>query len=153
MTQRSNNSHEHPQPNADLRVLAVSPDTADVLRIETKKVLMFNHEHFEDFLDFGPDAQYALSVIYRDALAVIDAVGWHPNPNANETIDIPLTLGHIDQLRRRRYDLGATNLDRLDDIPTGTPINPDLLTDINPDRLAAQTLDHLIGTYEMTFRP
>jgi hypothetical protein len=78
------------QPNADVRVLAVSPDTADVLRIETKKVLMFNHEYFEDFLD---------------------------------------------------------------DVPVGTPINPDLLAEITTDRLAAGALDRLIGTYEMTFRP
>jgi hypothetical protein len=141
------------QPNADVRVLAVSPDTANVLRVETKKVLMFNHEYFEDFLDFGPDAQYALSVIYCDAFAVIDAVGWERDPDATGTIDVPLTFGHIDQLRRRRWDLGATNIDRLDDIPTSTPINPDLLTEITTDRLAAQTLDHLIGTYDITFRP
>jgi hypothetical protein len=142
-----------PQPNADVRVLAMSPDTADVLRVETKKVLMFNHEYFEDFLDFGPDAQYALTVIYRDAFAVIDAVGWHPNPDQSETIDVPLTFGHIDQLRRRRWDLGATNIDRLDDIPVGTPIDPDLLAEITKDRLAAGALDRVIGTYEMTFRP
>jgi hypothetical protein len=144
-----------PQPNADVRVLAVSPDTADVLRVETKKVLMFNHEYFEDFLDFGPEAQYALSVIYRDAFAVIDTVGWDPNPDAEpgETIDVPLTFGHVDQLRRRRWDLGATNLDRLDDVPVGTPINPDLLAEITRDRLAAGALDRVIGTYEMTFRP
>jgi hypothetical protein len=141
------------QPNADVRVLAVSPDTADVLRVEAKKVLMFNHEYFEDFLDFGPEAQYALSKIYRDAFAVIDAVGWDRDPEAGETIDVPLTFGHIDQLRRRRWDLGATNIDRLDDVPVGTPIEPDLLAEITKDRLAAGALDRVIGTYEMTFRP
>jgi hypothetical protein len=143
-----------PQPNADVRVLAVSPDTADVLRVETKKVLMFNHEYFEDFLDFGPEAQYALSVIYRDAFAVIDAVGWERDPdNPNEAIDVPLTFGHIDQLRRRRWDLAATNIDRLDDVPVGTPIEPGLLAEITTDRIAAGALDRVIGTYEMTFRP
>jgi hypothetical protein len=34
--------------------ITVDPSTADVLRVETKKVLMFNHEPFEDFLDYVP---------------------------------------------------------------------------------------------------
>jgi hypothetical protein len=56
------------QRNADACTLVVSPGTADVLRLETKKVLMFGHDYFEDFLDFGPDAQYALATRYRDAI-------------------------------------------------------------------------------------
>jgi hypothetical protein len=60
-----------------------------------------------------------VSVIYRDAFAVLDALGWRPNPNATTTTTttttyVPLAAGHIDQLVRCRYDLGRTNLDRLD---------------------------------------
>ena len=36
---------------------------------------MFNHEPFEDFLDYVPAKQLALADIFRDATAVIDALG------------------------------------------------------------------------------
>ena len=56
--------------------ITVDPSTADVLRLEAKKVLMFNHEPFEDFLDYVPVKQLELADVYRDATAVIDALGW-----------------------------------------------------------------------------
>ncbi|HEX5922436.1 MAG TPA: hypothetical protein VFY45_01300 [Baekduia sp.] len=46
------------QGNSACRI-TVDPSTADVLRIEAKKVLMFNHEPFEDFLDYIPTKQLA----------------------------------------------------------------------------------------------
>ena len=61
--------------------IQVDPSTADVLRVEAKKVLMFNHEPFEDFLDYVPAKQLALADVYRDATAVIDAIGWDPDRN------------------------------------------------------------------------
>ena len=42
------------QGNSACRI-SVDPSTADVLRIEAKKVLMFNHDPFEDFLDYIPN--------------------------------------------------------------------------------------------------
>jgi hypothetical protein len=99
-------------------------------------------------LDFGPEAQHALSIIYRDAFAVTDALGWHPKPDATTT-DVPLTAGHIDQLRRCRYDLGMTNLDRLDDRDATT--DPDVIVEIDAEiranRTAAQHLDQLVSAY------
>ena len=65
------------QGNSACRI-SVDPVTADVLRIEAKKVLMFNHDPFEDFLDYVPAKQLALADVYRDATAVIDALGWDP---------------------------------------------------------------------------
>ena len=65
--------------------ITVDPSTADVLRIEAKKVLMFNHEPFEDFLDYVPAKQLALADIYRDATAVIDALGWDPDTARSAT--------------------------------------------------------------------
>ena len=41
------------QGNSACRI-TVDPSTADVLRIETKKVLMFNHDPFEDYLEYIP---------------------------------------------------------------------------------------------------
>ena len=62
-------------------LVSVDPSTADILRRQTLMVLEANHYYFEDILEFGPEAQHALSVIYRDAFAVLDAIGWRrPEP-------------------------------------------------------------------------
>ena len=128
----------------DARLIPVDPQLGDVLRTQTRAVLVFNHHYFDDLLAFGPAAQHALSIIYRDAF------GWHPNPNPNAAAtDVPLTAGHIDQLRRCRYDLGMTNLGRLDDRDATT--DPDVLAEIDGEirtnRNAAQSLDRLISAY------
>jgi hypothetical protein len=64
-----------PQGNSACPITVDRP-TADVCRLEAKKVLMFNHEPFEDYLDYLPCRQLALANIYRDATAAIDALGW-----------------------------------------------------------------------------
>jgi hypothetical protein len=92
-----------PQRN-DARVIAVDPQLGDILRTQTLAVLEFNHHHFEDLRDLDPKAQLALSVIFRDAFAILDALGWRPNPTATTTY-VPLTPGHIDQLTRCREGL------------------------------------------------
>jgi hypothetical protein len=82
-----------------------------------------------------------LSVIYRDAFAVLDAVGWSGSAGAAEPVAVPLTAGHVQQLWRRRRELGHTNIDRVGgggDIATMRPA-------IDATRVAAQVLDRLIG--------
>jgi hypothetical protein len=137
-----------PQPSR-VRVIAVDRETADVLRLEAKKVMVFNHELFEDFLEFGPEAQRALSMRFRDASDLIDVVGWNPDDDqgGTATFAVPLTDDLVEQLRHRRWDLAATNLDRLDAVSVHEPIPPDLLAEITIDRLAAGALDRLIGDY------
>src|ERR1700710_1118258 len=116
VTQGENNSMSAPQGRFGCRI-SVDPSTADVLRVEAKKVLMFNHEPFEDFLDYVPIKQLALADIYRDATAVIDALGWDPDTNPRpDSVEVPLTRGHVEQLHLRRCDLLDTNLDLLGDI-------------------------------------
>jgi hypothetical protein len=129
--------------------LAVDRPTADVLRLETKKVLMFGHEPFEDFLDYSPEAQHALAVRFQDAIDLITAIGWNPDaPDAKaNTYDIHLTDDLVKQLACRRLDLSATNTNRLDDHDDNEPIPHDLLAEITTDRNAATTLDRLIGNY------
>ena len=142
-----------PQPSR-ARMIAVDRETADVLRLEAKKVMVFNHELFEDFLEFGPEAQRALSMRFRAASDVIDIVGWDPDDVADtSTFEVPLTDDLVEQLRQRRWDLAATNLDRLDGVGASEPIPPDLLAEITVDRLAAGALDRLLGTYAMTIQP
>ena len=130
------------------RRITVDRETADVLRLEAKEVMVFNHELFEDFLEFGPEAQRALSMRFRDASDLIDVVSWDPNNVADRsTFEVPLTDDLVEQLRQRRWDLAATNLDRLDGVGANEPIPPDLLAEITIDRLAAGALDRLLGAY------
>jgi hypothetical protein len=134
-------------------LLTVEPFVAGVLREEAKKVLEFNHEHFEDLRELSPDAQHALSLRFTDAIAVINAVGWaatpHAGGDATEPVEVPLTDGFIEQLHHRRYDLGFTNLDRLGDLDDTNNEREaaKIRAEITADRLAAQALDGLFTTY------
>jgi hypothetical protein len=121
MTQGERDSMSAHQGNSACRI-SVDPSTADVLRIEAKKVLMFNHDPFEDFMDYVPTKQLALADVYRDATAVIDALGWDPEmvPHT-DSIEVPLTRGHVEHLHERRCDLLATNLERCPTPARGRP--------------------------------
>ncbi|WP_445150500.1 hypothetical protein [Baekduia sp. Peel2402] len=119
-------------------VVSVDPSTADVLRHQTLVVLEANHYYFEEILEFGPEAQHALSVIYRDAFAVLDAIGWR-RPEEPVTVDVPFTAGFIEQLHRRRYDLGHTNIDRVSQESWDQAV-------VDRDRDAAITLDRLLAS-------
>ncbi len=136
------------------RVITVDRETADVLRLEAKKVMDLGHELFEDFLLYGPEAQYVLAMRFCAATALITAVGWDPDKVDAEVeqFEVPLTDDLVEQLRHRRYDLARCNNDRLDGLPVDEPIDPDLLAEITVDRLAAQALDRLFGNYEAARR-
>jgi len=121
----------------DACMVSVDPSTADVLRHQTLVVLEANHYYFEDILEFGPEAQHALSVIYRDAFAVLDAIGWR-RPEEPVTVEVPFTAGFIEQLRRRRYDLGHINIDRVAQETWDRAV-------VDRDREAAITLDRLLA--------
>ena len=132
----------------DACVVTVDRQMAEVLRDQTLVVLEANHEYFEDLRAFGPRAQRALATIYRDAFAVLDALGWGmEEPEDPERIEVPMTAGHAEQLRRRRYELGRTNLDRFDvrDQTTSSKEIAELDAAITADRLAAQSLDRIVG--------
>ena len=136
-----------PQGSSGCRI-TVDPSTADVLRDEAKKVLMFNHEEFEDFLDYVPAKQLALADIFRDATAVIDALGWDPdrNPHA-ESVEVPLTRGHIEQLHHRRCDLLDTNLDLLTDIGADRHQNAIVMAEIHHNRRGVEALNRVFDAY------
>jgi hypothetical protein len=118
-------------------VVSVDPSTADVLRLQTLVVLEANHYYFEEILEFGPEAQHALSVVYRDAFAVLDAIGWR-RPEEPVTVDVPFTAGFVEQLHRRRFDLGHTNIDRVSEETWDREV-------VDRDREAAITLDRLLA--------
>jgi hypothetical protein len=131
--------------------IEVDPSTADVLRVEAKKVLMFNHEPFEDFLDYVPVKQLALADIFRDATAVIDALGWDPDICVpHRSVEVPLTRGHIEQLHKRRADLLDTNLDLLTDIGADNNTNAIVMSDIYANRHGVEALNRIFDAYTDT---
>lgn len=125
----------------DVCVVPVDREVGEVVRSQTIVVLEANHYYFERIEDFGPEAQYALSVIYRDAFAVLDALGWDPRVarDGDGVTGVPLTPGHVDQLRKRRFELGHRNIDRL--------AHDEPREDLERDRAAALTLDRLFGMW------
>jgi hypothetical protein len=112
---------------------------------------MFNHEPFEDFLDYIPTKQLALADIYRDATAVIDAIGWDPDTATHtERVEVPLTPGHIQQLHRRRCDLLDTNLDLLTDIGADNNTNAIVMSEIHANRHGVEALNRVFDAYTAT---
>ena len=138
--------------HAPITTLTVDRPTAAVLRIEAKKILMFGHEPFEDFLDLSPADQYSLAMRFQDAITLISTVGWDPrSPQAvANTYDIPLTDDLVKELAHRRLDLGATITDRLSDFEGDESLPADVLAELTDDRHAAATLDRIIGSYSAT---
>jgi hypothetical protein len=137
----------------DAAIVGVDPSTADVLRQQTLVVLEANHYFFEEILAFGPEAQLALSQIYRDAFAVLDVIGWRRPEEPPETGNVPITPGHAEQLFRRRYDLGHTNIDRLAtrDSESDPARREEIDAAIAANRQAAITLDRLIAHATVAF--
>jgi hypothetical protein len=131
--------------------ITVDRPTANVWRLEAKKVLMFNHEPFEHYLDYLPSRQLALADIFRDATAVIDAVGWDPDTtNQAESVEVPITTGHVQQLHKRRCDLLDTNLDLLTDIGADNHANAIVMAEIYANRRSTEALDRVLNAYSDT---
>ena len=131
--------------------ITVDPSVADVWRIEAKKVLMFNHEPFEDYLDYIPTRQLVLADVYRDATAVIDALGWDPDTTTHtDHVEVPLTAGHIQQLHTRRCDLLDTNLDLLGEIGADRHANAIVMAEIHHNRHGVEALNRIFDTYTNT---
>jgi hypothetical protein len=128
-------------------LITVDRLVADVWRVEAKKVLMFNHEPFEDFLDYVPAKQLALADIFRDATAVIDALGWDAEAVERESVEVPLTAGHVQQLHKRRCDLLDTNLDLLTDIGADKDDNAIVMSEIHANRRGVGALNHILDNY------
>jgi uncharacterized protein YcbX len=138
-----------PQRTRTRVLLTVDRTTADVLRLEAKKILMFNHELFENYLDLTTDAQYELAMRFQDATDLITTVGWAPDTTAAKagTSTVPITDDLIKQLAVRRVDLAGTNRDRLECVEDNETIPADLMAEITADRNAATELDRVIAAY------
>lgn len=132
------------------RVLTISPEHVEVLRSQSLLVLELNHEPLEDIRDLRPSALLELASIFRDAIGVLDTIGWL-NGKQPATVEVAITAGHIAQLERLRDDLANAILDRLDSRAELT--DPDDIAQANAaisaDRLIAHGLLQLIQAYTL----
>jgi hypothetical protein len=129
----------------DVRVVSVDRAVAEVIREQSLITLEANHHYFEDVAGFGAEAQRALARIYQEAFAVLDAIGWAPAEVAaaapDDEVRVPLTPGHVEQLRARRFELGHANIDRVEHTSDWT------VADLEPGREKAKALDRLFAEW------
>jgi hypothetical protein len=98
----------------DVRSVAVDPSLGEVLRQQTLLVLEANHAPFDDVRGLASAELLAVASIWRDAMAVLDTIGWLPTPGV-AMIDVALTSGHAAQLSRLRRDEALAIVDCLED--------------------------------------
>jgi hypothetical protein len=135
------------QRNA-VRVVTVDRAVAEVVREQSLVTLEANHHYFEEVEAFGAPARRALARIYREAFDVLDAIGWDPaegaaapGDDADDEVSVPLTPGHVEQLRARRFELGHANIDRVEHTTDWT------IADLEPRREQAKALDRLFAEW------
>jgi hypothetical protein len=131
----------------DVKTVLVDREAADVIREQSLVTLEANHHYFEEVAAFGAEARRALARIYRDAFATLDALGWGDargggaGAPGEAPVAVPLSAGHVEQLRARRFELGHANIDRVEHLAGWT------IADLEPDRRRAMALDRLFGAW------
>lgn len=126
----------------DVCVVPVDHAVAEVVREQSLITLEANHHYFEEVERFGAEARRALARIYREAFCVLDAIGWDAaEGGGGGEVEVPLTPGHVEQLRARRFELGHANIDRVEHTSGWT------VADLEPDRERAKALDRLFAAY------
>lgn len=135
------------QRNSTLTIL-IDRNDLDTIREQSLLTLEANHHYFEEVESFGAAARRALARIYREAFDVLDAIGWDaavgdggPAGAGGERVAVPLTAGHVEQLRARRFELGHANIDRVEHTTDWT------IADLEPNRQKAWALDRLFGAW------
>lgn len=133
------------QQRNDVHVVSVDHEVVDAIREQSLVTLEANHHYFEEVESFGAPARKALAKIYRDAFATLDAIGWDASDVAaapdGEEVRVPLTPGHVEQLRARRFELGHANIDRVEHTSDWT------IADLEPAREKAKALDRLFAEW------
>jgi hypothetical protein len=138
------------QRTGELTVL-IDRNDVDAVREQSLLTLEANHHYFEEIEAFGGEAREALAWIYRDAFAVLDALGWDAAAErpgavgagdaAGEHVAVPLTAGHVEQLWRRRFELGHANIDRVEHTSDWT------VADLEPNRQTAWALERVFDAF------
>ena len=104
---------------------------------------MFNHDPFEDYLDYVPAKQLALADVYRDATAVIDALGWDPEM-APHTDDFEVPLDPRPRRAAPQTPLRPPRPPTSTSSPTSAPTtttNAAVMSDIHANRHSVEALN------------
>jgi hypothetical protein len=76
---------------------------------------------------------------------------WDPATiTRTESIEVPLSTGHIEQLHKRRCDLLDTNLDLLGEISTDNRPYVTVMAEIHANRHATEALNRVFDAYSDT---
>jgi hypothetical protein len=100
-------------------VRLIDPGLRDLLRSQTLMILEFTHERWEEARDLPPSALLIVAVIFSDAFAVLDTIGWLAGEHDATPAEVPITHGHVAQLRWLRDDVAlsvVTNLEGRDEL-------------------------------------
>jgi len=92
--------------------VAIDVALGAILRDQTLLILELASGEFEDARDLPPSELLALATTFRDAIAVLDAVGWLPKQQT-DTVRVTITAAHAARLERLRAELGIGIFDRL----------------------------------------
>ena len=132
----------------DVRAIAVDPSLSEILRRQTLLVLEGNHAPFDDVRELAPAELLAVASIWRDAMAVLDTIGWLPTPGV-ATIDVLLTSGHAAQLHRLQRDEALAIVDCLEgrDALVAVDDLADIDAQIRRRRLVTSALGELLHRY------
>ncbi len=94
-----------------------------------------------------PAKQRALADVYRDATAVIDALGWDAEAVEYESVEVPLTPGHVRQLHECRRDLLDTNRDLLTDVGADEDVDAIVMSEVRANRRGVEAINQILDKY------
>jgi hypothetical protein len=99
--------------NNNRGVLTIEPGLRGLLRSQTLVVLEFSHVRFDEARDLGPSELRAAASIFRNAIAVLDAIGWLDGKQDAIHAQVAVTAAHREQLERVRVDVAMSVIDCL----------------------------------------
>jgi hypothetical protein len=95
------------------RVLKVQPGWRGLLRSQTLAVLEFKHDLLDEARDLEAAELLAAGSIFRDAIAVLDTIGWVAGEQDAEPAQVSVSAGHLARLEDLRADIALSILDSL----------------------------------------
>lgn len=96
------------------RVLMVEPGWRGLLRSQSLAVLEFHHDLLDEARDLAAAELLAAGSIFRDAMAVLDTIGWVAGEHDAEPARVTVTAGHLAQLEHLRIDVAMSIVSSLD---------------------------------------
>jgi hypothetical protein len=95
------------------RVLTVEPGWRGLLRSQSLAILEFKHDLLDEARDLAAAELLGAASIFRDAIAVLDSIGWVAGEQNAEPAQVTVSAGHLDRLEQLRADVVQSVLDSL----------------------------------------